>query len=106
MCYDTAMNQEQIKEKIIEAVESTPHKDYIQSIAIFGSYLHGDARPDSDIDLLLELNKTIGLFTLADIQLNFEKKLGRRIDLVEKESLTKYLKPKILKEARKVYERK
>lgn len=93
-----------LKQKIIEAVETNPHKDVIKSISIFGSYLHGNQKPGSDIDLLLELEKTVGLFTLADIQLNLEEKLGIKVDLVEKDSLDKYIKDNVLAEAKKVYE--
>lgn len=99
------MTQEILKQKIIEAIESDPNKDAVKSVSIFGSYLHGTQKVNSDIDLLLELEKTVSLFTLAEIQLNLEEKLGIKVDLVEKESLSKYLKPRILKEAKKVYER-
>ncbi len=95
-----------LKQKIIKAVESNPHKDVIKSISIFGSYIHGNPKPDSDIDLLLELEKTVGLFTLADIQFNLEKKLGMKVDLVEKNSLDKYIKDNVLAEAKKVYDHK
>ena len=99
------MNQD-LKQKIIEAVETDPHRDVIKSISIFGSYLHGDHKSDSDIDLLLELEKTVGLFTLADIQLNLEKKLGIKVDLIEKDSLDKYIKDEVLAEAKKIYEKR
>ena len=95
-----------LKQKIIQAVETDPHKDVIKSISIFGSYLHGDQKPNSDIDLLLELEKTVGLFTLAAIQINLEEKLGIKVDLVEKGSLSKYIKDDVLGEAQKVYERR
>ncbi len=99
------MTQDRLKQKITKAVESDPHQDAIKSISIFGSYLHGNHRSSSDLDLLLELDKNVGLFTLAAIQLHLEKELGLPVDLVEKESLSKYLKSKVIKEAQKVYER-
>ena len=52
----TQMTQD-LKQKIIEAVESSPYRDYIQSISLFGSYLRGDQKPDSDLDLLIQLKK-------------------------------------------------
>ncbi len=64
----------------------------IKNLAIFGSISRGDSVPDSDIDILVEFEKPIGLdfVTLAD---ELEAILGEKVDLVSKGSL----KPKMLK---------
>lgn len=94
-----------LKQKIIEAVKSSPYRDYIQSISIFGSYLHGDQKPDSDIDLIVQLKPGIGLFKFIGIQQDFEKKLGREVDLVTPDGLSKYIKDEVLSKAKAVYEK-
>ena len=93
-----------LKQKIIEAVETDPNRDYIQSISLFGSYLHGEEKKDSDIDLLFEMRKTMSLFRIIDMKYNLEKKLGKKVDLVEKDSVIPQLKDKIIPEAQKIYD--
>lgn len=98
------MSQEELIKKVIGAIKNDPNRHYIKSISLFGSHLHGDDRDDSDIDLLLELNQSIGFFKLAEIQLSLEEKLGRKVDLVTKNSLSKYFRNAVIKEAKKLYE--
>ncbi len=99
------MDQKEIAIKIKETIEKDPSRDYIQSISLFGSFLHGVHRPDSDIDLLLEMRKTMSLFRLSSVQERLEKSLGKKVDLVEKDSLIEQLKTKIIAESKKIYER-
>ena len=95
-----------LKQQIIEAVRSSPYRDYIQSISLFGSYLHGDEKEDSDVDLIVQLKPGIGLFKFIGIQQDFEKKLGREVDLVTPDGLSKYIRDDVLTEAKKVYEKR
>jgi len=97
------MNQEDITIKVKEAIESDPNKKYIKNIFLFGSFLHGDTKPDSDIDLLFEMDKTLSLFQIIGTQDRLEKKLGRKVDFIEKDSLDKYIKQEVLAEAKKIY---
>jgi predicted nucleotidyltransferase len=75
----------------------------VERLALFGSVLRGEARPDSDIDLLVRFSrgaKTYDNF-LALSEL-LEERLGRRVDLVTTEALSPFLGPRILAEARDV----
>ncbi|MDD3927086.1 MAG: nucleotidyltransferase domain-containing protein [bacterium] len=85
-------------------IEKDPNRDYIQSISLFGSVLHGDNQDDSDIDLLIEPRKAMGFFKLVEIQLNLEKELGHRVDLVTRKSISKHFRDKVIDEAEKVYD--
>lgn len=98
------MSQEEVISKVKEAIESDPDKDYIQSVSLFGSFLHGNAKPDSDIDLFFEQRRSMGLFKLFDIQQRLEDKLGRNVDFIPKDSLDKYIRDEIVAEGRKIYE--
>lgn len=100
------MSREEIATKVKEVVESDPNKDYIKAIYIFGSYLHGDAKKDSDVDLLYETKKTMSLFESGGMQYRLEQKLGRKVDFIPKSSVIPQLKDKIIPEAEKIYERK
>jgi len=75
----------------------------VQRLALFGSVLRGEARPDSDVDLLVQFapgKKTYERFlALCDL---LEAVLGRRVELVTAEALSPFLGPRILAEARDV----
>lgn len=53
---------------------------------------------DSDIDILVEIDKNISLLDFVGIKLEIEETLGRRIDLVEYYTIKPRLKDRILKE--------
>ena len=61
----------------------------ITEFSVFGSALREDFRPDSDVDVLVSIDpKThIGLFEIAQMQIELEKMFKRPVDLVEKEGL-------------------
>jgi len=65
----------------------------VKKVGIFGSYIRGEAGPESDIDILLDISadSTLTLFSLVDIEIRLSEKLNRKVDLVIKSDL----KPKI-----------
>lgn len=97
------MVQKQLKEQIVKAIEDTTDKDVIKSISVFGSYLHGDNKEDSDVDLIIDLAKPIGLFAFVGIKQHLEKELGRKVDLVTRDGLSRYIREKVTREAEKIY---
>jgi uncharacterized protein len=75
----------------------------VKRLALFGSVRHDQARPDSDVDLLVQFEpgaKTFDRFLeLADL---LELSLGRRVELVTVEALSPYIGPRILADAEDV----
>lgn len=59
----------------------------VRRAGLFGSMVRGDARPDSDIDLLIEPPATMSLFGFSELALALEDLLGRPVDLVTYASL-------------------
>ncbi len=84
---------EKIRPKIINILK----KNKIKKAGIFGSYASGNQRKDSDVDIIVEPPKGIG-FGFAGIQLELEKELNRKVDLVTYKYLSPYLKKYILEE--------
>ncbi len=80
-----------IKPKIIEVLK----KYNIKKAGIFGSFIRGEQKKNSDIDILIEPPKGIG-FGFVGIQLELEDKLKRKVDLVTYKYISPYLKDKIL----------
>ena len=58
----------------------------IQRIALFGSWARGDAREDSDVDVLVEVDPSIGL-RFVQLAEELERALGRHVDLVSRRGI-------------------
>ena len=71
----------------------------VKSIALFGSVVREEAQPDSDIDILVEFNSPVGLFTFLRLRHRLEDLMGMRVDLVTPAALKQQLRDRILTEA-------
>ncbi len=89
---------ENIKSKIIRALK----KNNVIRAGVFGSYSRGEQKKNSDIDILIEIDpdysKNISLIDLIRLERFLEKKLGRKVDLVEYSALNHLLRSRVLKE--------
>ncbi len=68
----------------------------VKRAALFGSFARGTAKKNSDIDILVEFDEIKGLFHFVSLKLSLEKKLHRKVDLVEYGAIHPYLKKNIL----------
>jgi len=71
----------------------------VKSLALFGSAARGEARPDSDVDLLVEFSEPVGLFEFIRLKYKLEEILNCEVDLVTPDALRPGMKAVILKEA-------
>ncbi len=80
----------------------------IRRLALFGSQLKGAARPDSDIDLLVEFEAehTPGLLGIAGMELELSEMLGgRKVDLRTAGDLSRYFRDEVVRTAEVQYAR-
>jgi predicted nucleotidyltransferase len=79
-------------------------RHHIRRLALFGSVLRDDFRPDSDIDVLVEFEPGTRLgFAFFDVEQELSQILGRRVDLRTAQELSKYFRDEVLAEAEEVY---
>lgn len=71
----------------------------VKSLLLFGSVARDDARPDSDVDLLVEFDRSVGLFSFAKLKRYLEEILGCSVDLGTLDSLKPYLRKPVLRES-------
>jgi predicted nucleotidyltransferase len=71
----------------------------VRSLEIFGSVARGEAEPGSDVDLLVEFDRPIGLFHFFRVQRRLEHILGCRVDLVMRDAVRPQLRDRIFREA-------
>lgn len=84
----------QIKNRILPILKSRD----IKKAAIFGSYVRNEQKPESDIDILVELKKGNSLFDLIGLEFDLQDKLGKKVDLLTYKSIHPLLKESILRE--------
>lgn len=74
-------------------------KYQVKSLSLFGSVARDEARPDSDIDILVEFSRPVGLFHFIELQQRLGEILGCTVDLGTPRSLKPYIKEQVLQEA-------
>ena len=72
--------------------------------ALFGSVARGEAKPESDVDILIEPKLGMGLFGYMRLVRALEEALGRKVDVVTEKSLNKFIKPFIQADLQTIYE--
>jgi predicted nucleotidyltransferase len=75
------------------------HEAGVKSLKFFGSVVRGEARADSDIDILVEFSRPIGLLAFVRLKNRLSELLGRPVDLVTPDALKPPLRDGILSEA-------
>ncbi|HEY4886729.1 MAG TPA: nucleotidyltransferase family protein [Myxococcales bacterium] len=70
----------------------------VRSLDLFGSIARGDSGADSDVDLLVEFDRPVGLFQFFRVQRRLEAIVGRPVDLVMKDAIKSQLRTRILAE--------
>lgn len=70
------------------------------NVRVFGSVARGEAGPDSDVDLLIDVGEKTSPWFPGGLVLDLEELLGRRVDVVTEKSLRAELRPYVLRDAR------
>ena len=89
----------------LAALERPLRERGLTSLALFGSIVRGSAGPNSDIDVLIDIDSTtrFSLIDLVSVKDYLEDRLGRSVDVVTRGGLEPAIKDRVLREAEKVF---
>ena len=86
-------------------LETFCRRNHITKMSLFGSALHDELKPGSDIDILVEFDKDHmpGLFDIAGMEIELAEMFGRKVDLRTPAELSRYFRDDVLEKARVEY---
>jgi len=90
---------------IIQLRENFPRlqREYaVRSLGLFGSYVRGEQKKSSDLDILVDFVEVPGMFRFLDLERELARLLGIRVDLVQKDALKPAIGKRILHEVLEV----
>ncbi len=98
------LEQKQLKEKLLKICDEND----IVFMALFGSFIRGEQRKKSDIDIAIEFdrNKSKSLLDLVHIEYELTEVLKRKVDLGIFSSISPYIIEDVKKEMRIIYEKR
>lgn len=82
-----------------EDILRTAARHGARNVRLFGSVVSGQSGPDSDVDVLVELDDDRSLLDHVALKQDLEDLLGCRVDVVTEKALHRQLRPRILREA-------
>lgn len=91
----------------VHAIQDCLKSAPVHSAWLFGSYARREERPDSDIDLLISIDRSahLGLLGFSSLMLDLKAATGRNVDLVALDSVKPYAKENIERDKVLIYER-
>ncbi|MBI2591409.1 MAG: nucleotidyltransferase family protein [Candidatus Brennerbacteria bacterium] len=96
------MENEKIREKIHEQLPLIKAKYHVKKIGIFGSFVRGEQKIGSDLDILVEFEIPIGFFDFIRLENLLSRVLRKKVDLISKKAIKSAVKKEILKEVQYV----
>lgn len=91
-------NVEDIKRTLSASKAELRLKFKVKDIGVFGSYVRGEQKRKSDVDVLVEFKEPVGLFEFVALENYLSDLLGVKVDLVSKKALKPHIGKRILQE--------
>ena len=95
-------NFEEIK-KVLQNHKGELREQYgLKEIGIFGSYVRGEQKEESDLDILVELDKPVGFVRFLKLENALSQLVGLPVEIVTKKALKPHIGKRILQEVKYV----
>ena len=94
------MEISEIKKKILPILK----RFGVKRAGVFGSYVRGDYKKGSDVDILVEVSSGVSLLDFVKIEFALQDVWGQKVDLLTYKSLNPLLRKRILSEEVRIYE--
>lgn len=75
----------------------------VSMVGVFGSMVRGEAKKNSDIDLIVRFSKRKSLLSMVRFERESAETLGRKVDLLTEASISPYMRERVLQEMQVVY---
>ena len=82
---------ERIKRVLLQHKAELRKKFKVKTLGVFGSYVRGEQKRGSDVDVLVEFEEPVGLFEFMRLEFYLSDLLGVKVDLVSKKALKPYI---------------
>lgn len=76
----------------------------VAMLGIFGSVARGEATEQSDVDFLVRFSKSKSLLALADLAIQIESAIGRKVDLLTEAAISPYIRDRVRQDMKVIYE--
>ena len=93
---------DEIKSILREHKQELRQKYGVKETGLFGSYVRGEQKVTSDIDIVADFEEPISLLELVRVEIYLSEILNAKVDLIPREDIREELKESILKETVKV----
>ena len=87
-------------QKILEQILE---KNGVDFAGIFGSCARGEAKGDSDVDVLVRFKESKSLFDIVGLEIELSEALNRKVDLVTERALCSHIEKGVLNDLRPIY---
>ena len=89
---------EEINQILKDNKEELYRRYKVKEIGVFGSFVRGEQKKRSDLDVLVEFEEVPGLLKFIELEEYLTKILGKKVDLVRRRAIRQELRDNILKE--------
>jgi hypothetical protein len=94
-----ALSLQSLKNKLELIKPQVEDRFKVKTIGLFGSYVRGEQKSTSDLDVLVDFTETISLFKFIELEYFLSDQLGVKVDLVMRDALKPRIKDSVLNEA-------
>jgi len=92
----------QVTERLRQEMPRLRQEYAVESLGVFGSFVRGEQKRGSDLDILVEFTEIPGMFRFLELERELSGLVGVPVDLVQKEALKPAIGKRILEEVQRV----